>query len=264
MCPKCGEKQTLASTDVQETWPRKLIYVCPNGHRNLVPETTDPRLIPPPAPTDPSLPIRYTYRVQQSPEYELELFRAAGTIRRKLGRMNPKAHAYINLLEQYVNGAIIQFGRIQEASDHLSFLFTQAPQHPSDTSKLYALPTMIDILFLDLHFWIICLEKVENLYDEGIRSELHRLGLTSEIRPKRKIADHRFKKALAGVDEARNFLEHIEKEVRKGMFEGLRHEKDANGEKFICGGHSVTLDPHLLSQAYEALIEWIRSLPDLD
>ena len=56
--------------------------------------------MPDPAPTDPNPPIKHVYRIIDAcPQQEIQLYHAAATVRAKIGRSNPKAHAYLNQME---------------------------------------------------------------------------------------------------------------------------------------------------------------------
>ena len=98
-CSVCGQDATLETTDLPEEWPRKLTYICPNGHRMVVVECSDPKLMRPATPTNPNLPTKDIYKLEARPEQEIELYEVAATVRRKIGKSNPKAHTLLNELD---------------------------------------------------------------------------------------------------------------------------------------------------------------------
>jgi hypothetical protein len=285
-CPKCGEDAALETTDLVDEWPRELSYTCPNGHRNVVMECSDPKSMPPPAPIDTNLPTKHIYKTGTRQEQEIELYCAASTVRRKIGQSIIKAHAYLNMLEDYINGAIIQHHRIQEDKNLMDNALMEFSQHAfmeiyqpslaapySWTDKLGPAQWT---LILDIHFYLICLDKIDKLYRLFL-SSISPLGKGAEDsnqrRVNRRLVESKFRNSLQeglGPDDrgrtARDFLEHIEERIRDGLFDGLAWGSDERGMRFTCGKgekkYCVVISIKKITDAYEALIEMLRSLPD--
>ena len=228
--------------------------------------------MPPPAPTDPNLPIKHIYKVDARQGQEIELYHAASTVRRKIDQSSPEAHTYLNLLEDYINGAITQYHRIQEDYNLMANAFVEIRQHAFDDSRFWQdklWDTQLTLL-LDIHFYLICLDKVQKLYIRFRKSIEHPLK-GAESQHRWRCVRRRFEQALSPVKDARGFLEHIDNVVGGGFFDGLSWETNEIGTTFIYTKRNSD-EKHFLNinglkritEAYEALIEMLHSLPDLD
>ena len=271
-CSICRADLILETTDVPDKWPRELSYICPNGHgRHIVVELKDPKSMPAPAPTDPNIPIKRVYKPDARQEEQMELYYGAGAVRRKIGQSDPKTHDYLNQLEVYINGAIIQYHRIQEDHNLSTRAFKELWKGSLDPPRIWEEklgPTNLT-LFLDIHFYLICLDKIDKLYPQFL-SHFASLGKGAQDntarRIQRKLVQRKFEQALSQIKDARDFREHIEDKIRKGEFGGFGHEVNKNGHRFIYGKKKrrLSIDLKPITDAYETLIGMLRSLADLD
>ncbi|MBU2577537.1 hypothetical protein KKA69_01765 [Patescibacteria group bacterium] len=148
------------------------------------------------------------------------------------------AWATLYKLEKYVNGATIQGDRIQADRKELDRDALQGVNPGVDRKLMLT-------LFLDIHFYFICCDKVQNLLESFVELDgdpkLKKLWRT--MKPKLKI-----------FNDARNILEHIEKEIRKENLSDLGNlQKDA----FTFGGKSYDISESRLkslTDAYEQVV----------
>lgn len=143
-------------------------------------------------------------------------------------------------LERYVNGAIIQWDRIQADKEALP-----GPGPGVDR-------TLMLKLFLDIHFYFICCDKAQNL-----------LGYLSKTDggPKLVRLWQTLKPNFKPFNEARNHLEHIETRIKKKyLFDLGNLENDTftfGGERFDISASSLKI----LTDAYEQVVNILRSRP---
>lgn len=151
-----------------------------------------------------------------------------------------KASVALSTLEKYVNGAIIQWNRIQ--ADNRALL----GQYASVDRAL------METLFLDIHFYFICYEKVQNLlkYLAETDGDSKLNNLWQILKPKFK-----------PFNDARNILEHIETRINKknlSDFGNLRNDTFSfGGERFDVSASGLKL----LTDAYEQVVGILRSRP---
>lgn len=179
----------------------------------------------------------------------------------------------LDKMEDYVNGAIIQFNRIQstrmEISENIEEEVEQGTKILEDIwkiedSKLRSQKLKefyekrennskiriinINTLFLDIHFYLICFDKVQNLIEKlAYKENNENLSiLCASLRPQFK-----------PYNDMRNNLEHIEDRTKP------KHAKDfgnLNNDKFTFGGKEVDISRGSLSficNSYEQVLECI-------
>jgi hypothetical protein len=213
--------------------------------------------------------IKHNVLLMVREQIYIENYFASATIRDKLGNDDPALHSLINTLKDYINGAILQYTRIiqdHEIGKELMYISSSNQYEQSISDSLFM---NLQIKLLDIHYYAICLDKVEKLY----KILLHRLSKNDHIgekaeiiREKRKIAENMLKLVSHPLSEARNYLEHIEKEICKNNFSGFRIETNESGIKFTYGNENNKYridisEIEKVKNAYEALIGYIMSLP---
>jgi hypothetical protein len=199
----------------------------------------------------------------------IENYFASATIRDKLGDDDPALHSLINTLEDYINGAIIQYTRIIQDHEIGNELMYSSSIDQYDQSISDSLFMNLQIKLLDIHYYAICLDKVEKLYKILLRrlSKIDHIDENTEmIREKRKKAEKMLNLVSHPLSEARNYLEHIEEEICNNNFSGFRIETNESGIKFTYGNENKYMidisEIEKVKNAYEALIEYILNLPN--
>ncbi len=222
-------------------------------------------------------PLKHIFEMDAAEDKRIEIYQAAASVRDKIGRSNFDGHIYINQLEKYINGATIQYHRIQmengfsvnsqrRIGEQLLPSLSNRPLWNSMNDHLWDTNLMI---FLDIHYYLICLDKIDKLYGRFLKSIAtagKELADVSGRRVKVKQVRKLFEQALQQTKDARGFLEHPDKIVQKGEFNGLKHEKNERGNWFTYGDDAcqVCLNPEPIHLAYEALIEMLRTFPDVN
>lgn len=271
-CSICGEDLILETTNIPDEWPRELSYTCPNGHgRHLVVELKDPESKAPRRGSHQNLPTKYIYTLPRRQEQDFELYCAAHTIRSKIASSTAEAQNWLKALEDYINGTIIQYHRIREDNKLMIEAFKDLSKCAPSLSKSSMMDPTDLMLLIDTHFFLICLDKINNLYPKLLR-HIASLGKgaqdNTERRKKRRLVQNKFKQALSGVTHARHFMEHIEERIGKGECGTYTHIWDGTNIDFVYG-HSgqqyrLRIDIKPVTDAYKAFIGMLRSLPDLD
>lgn len=148
-----------------------------------------------------------------------------------------EASAVFLTLERYVNGAMIQWNRIQ--ADKRALL---GPGPGVDQ-------TLMLTLFLDIHFYFICYDKAQNLLEHLSKTDgdpqLDNLWKT--LKPKFK-----------PFNDARNHFEHIESRIERNLSDLGNLENDTftfGGERFDICASGV----QILTDAYEQVVAILRS-----
>jgi len=137
--------------------------------------------------------------------------------------------------ENYVNGAVIQWHRIQESKARLP-----GPGPGVD-------PVLIWTLFLDIHFFFICGDKVQNL--------LECLVKTDGTRDIQVLWDD-WKSRLKPFNDARNHLEHLDSRITSPK-DYLSDFGNLHGDTYSFGGekYDVSIGAlNLLTEVYEAVL----------
>ena len=156
-----------------------------------------------------------------------------------------KAHSFeasvvLLTLEKYVNGTMIQWNRIQADKKALP-----GPGPGVDQ-------TLMQTLFLDIHFYFICYDKVQNLLEHlaGTDGDSKLNNLWQILKPKFK-----------PFNNARNILEHIETRMEKkhlSDFGNLRNDTFSfGGKRFDISASGLKI----LTDAYEQVVGILRSRP---
>lgn len=143
-------------------------------------------------------------------------------------------------LERYINGAIIQWNRIQVDKRALP-----GPGPGVDQALMLA-------LFLDIHFYFVCYDKAQNLLQHLVKTDGDpRLDdLWQTLRPKFK-----------PFNDARNHLEHIETRIA-GKY--LPDFGNLENDTFTFGGERFDISAsglEILTDAYEQVVGILGSRP---
>lgn len=151
-----------------------------------------------------------------------------------------KASVALLTLENYVNGAMIQWNRIQAEKRALPGLGPGVDK------------TLMQTLFLDIHFYFICYDKAQNLL-----KCLAETDGDSKLNNLWKILKPKFKP----FNNARNILEHIETRMEKkhlSDFGNLRNDTFSfGGKRFDISASGLKI----LTDAYEKVVGILRSRP---
>jgi hypothetical protein len=151
-----------------------------------------------------------------------------------------KASIALLILEKYVNGTMIQWNRIQ------------ADKRALPGPGLGVDQTLMQTLFLDIHFYFICYDKVQNLieYLTETDGDSKLNNLWQILKPK-----------FEPFNTARNHLEHIETRMEeKYLYDFGNFENDI----FSFGGECFDISASglkILTDAYEQVIDILRSRP---
>ena len=142
--------------------------------------------------------------------------------------------------EKYVNGAIIQWNRIQVDKKAL-------PGRGPGVNH-----TLMLTLFLDVHFYFVCIDKAQNLlgYIAEIEEDTKLEALWKGLKPKFK-----------PFNDARNHLEHIESRIKK---ENLSDFGNLHNDSFTFGGNTFDISVsglQMLKDAYEQMLTILSSRP---
>jgi len=144
----------------------------------------------------------------------------------------------LSVLEKYVNGTILQWNRIQADKRAL-------PGPGTGIDR-----TLMQTLFLDIHFYFICYDKVQNLI-----AHLAEIDGDSELNNLWQILKPKFKP----FNDARNHLEHIETRMEKKYLHDLGNLKN---DTFSFGGECFDISASglkILTNAYEQVIDILCS-----
>lgn len=213
--------------------------------------------------------IKHKVKLHGQESAEIEIYFAAATVRDNLGHSLPELHSFLNTLENYVNGAIIQYYRLNDAHKLSAQLLLQRNAVPFNRTLSDSLHLNLHLRFLDLHYYAICVDKIEKLHQKFLKQVAllaKPMKDSDDIRVKRKFAEKQLNMVLSPITEARHYLEHIDREIRKGNFDGLNLETNEAGTKFSYGRGEKRVvvnieDVEKIKRAYEALVRYIQSLP---
>lgn len=222
---------------------------------------------------------KLTYRYDTAPAKDIELYHEAATVRNKIGKNNTTSHELINQLEAYVNGAIIQYDRINDIHGRLvktmfdrMSLDTFYPKddslipisNPISERAVEKLDLIHMITFLDVHYYLICVDKVRKL-SQQFYSAMNKQGVgiedTYRERVYTKIEELRESERLG-----RNHLEHIDEKITKREYQSLSVHYDESGHLFTYGTEQrcIHLDVKRVTSLYDALIDMLRNMPDVE
>lgn len=149
-------------------------------------------------------------------------------------------------MERYVNAAILQRMRLDEDGRLLAELLHRGP------TRLEVIETM-GRAFADVHFFLICGDKVHGLFEYIVAME-HNRDMRTVWRKKRL--------KLEAFRDARDVLEHMDERVKLGELNsgGML----VNGVTFSIGDKVIDVGPKALvglTGAYEELCAAASSLP---
>jgi hypothetical protein len=164
-----------------------------------------------------------------------------------LWRVSNKAWTLLQLMERYVNAAILQRGRLEEDDRQFQDLLKRVP------SRLDVMEHMAGT-FADVHFFVICGDKVHGLFEHIVALE-HDRGIRTVWKKKRT--------KLEAFRDARDVLEHLDERVAK------RNELNSggslmNGALYAIGDQVLDVGPsalQVLTSSYEELVDASSVLP---
>lgn len=143
-------------------------------------------------------------------------------------------------LERYVNGATIQWNRIQ--ADKIAL---PGPGPGVDQ-------TLMLTLFLDIHFYFVCYDKAQNLLKHFVKTDGD---------PKLDNLWQTLKSKFKPFNDARNHLEHIETRIKRKYLSDFGNlYKDTftfGGERFDISASGLKI----LTDAYEQVVGILRLRP---
>lgn len=175
-----------------------------------------------------------------------------------------ESHLLLDSMEKYVNGVIIQWNRIQSAKMKISEIVKEeieiwntypilqrSKELTEERNKKWKIvenkkTLTFSILFLGIHFYFICCEKVQNTIKKlaEVESNGDLFVLWVDLKPKFK-----------PYNDARNHLEHIETRTTqkyasdrgnlcddKYTLGGKEFDISYESLKFICGSYEQVLN----------------------
>lgn len=165
-----------------------------------------------------------------------------------LWRISNKAWTLLQLMERYVNAAILQRMRLEEDGQLLAEILHRGP-----------LATRLEVIeslgrgFADVHFFLICGDKVHGLFEHIVAME-HNRDIRTVWRKK--------KVRLEAFRDARDVLEHMDGRVERGELNsgGIL----MNGVTYSIGDQVIDVGPNalvVLTSTYEELCDAASSLP---
>jgi len=142
-----------------------------------------------------------------------------------------KSRVLLDLLEKYVNGSIIQQYRIQYIIEYMH------NEHKERAEKFkrgeHVSPgvnsSLMQTLFMDVHFYLICFDKVQNLIKKLSKVEKH-----PELKKFWQELEPKFKP----YNDMRNNLEHIEERLTS---ENLIDFGNLNDNNYSFGGKKIDI-----------------------
>ncbi|MFA4843521.1 MAG: hypothetical protein WC632_01055 [Candidatus Margulisiibacteriota bacterium] len=160
---------------------------------------------------------------------------------------NNKAKLAFFLFEKYVNGAIIQWDRINTLNSILNKLAKTV-----NTTKLMVRREFWqkhEMMFLDVHYYFICGDKVDKLFQ---------LFCSYEEDPLLRPLKRQYLRKLKIFKEARDMIEHIDKNVKNNCTDLGNIINDTytfGGKKFDISKKGL----NSLIDLYNAVIELLKS-----
>lgn len=205
----------------------------------------------------------------------VRLYQSASTVRAKTAG-DQTADNVLNLLQEYVNAVIVQSERIRDSWEKsVQLQLQQIGQWHSGNQRdeiRYVSDEMFfnnEVRIKDIHYFLIAVDKIQKLWSALLKTLFVVRGGhedPKEIRLLRNRAEAALRAGIRslGLDDARNYLEHIDKEILQGHHVGLESSTDFTNQRFkISGsGEEILLDAGPVAEAYEKLIDLIRQIPD--
>jgi hypothetical protein len=199
---------------------------------------------------------------------QVHIFYEAETVVSRIEHIDPTIRIAFHSLENYINALTVQADRIFQDQETGPDLIDRSEQTGDNEAQL-AGELYIAMIFIDLHFYFICLDKVEKLFRLSLDTlaKIARGATDADsVRAKRRLADEALSRATQDCDTARNFHEHLDKEIAKGRHAGFSARPIHLGVELTfgtpLGAHSIevgNLQP--VYTAYERLIEYANWLP---
>jgi hypothetical protein len=140
-----------------------------------------------------------------------------------------EASVALLIFEKYVNGVEIQWERIQQDKKALP------GSGPGVDLKI------MQTLFFDIHFYFVCIDKVQNLLEKI--AEL-------DGDPELKTLWDRYKPLFKPFNDVRNILEHIEREITNK--ENLSDFGNIYNDAYTFGGKKFDISNNGLNLAIDA------------
>ena len=216
-------------------------------------------------------PINRNVTIEATKSHQIEIYCASSALGARIGKLSPKAHLYLDILEDYMNGAIFQYHRIHNAQDvgHI-ISFSDYSKQKSSTG-LEARFFKRHIAINDVHYYTICIDKIDKLYPKLLSelASIHSRIRSSEVKHKKSLATNLLRRALAPAVRARQYLEHIVKEMVAGNFGGFGIHTGMSRSTFSFASQDRRLTLELgdlveIQHAYEALVSYIDAVCNLE
>ena len=213
-------------------------------------------------------PLQRSVSLLDGSKSPLFLFYEAEAVVSRLEYLQPGIRMAVHSLENYINALTIQRDRIDENQGQAESLFDRYEQTEDPEAEL-AGNLRVAMIFLDVHFYFICLDKFVKLFRLSL-DILARLARGAPdptvIRSKRTLAERAFNQASQHSDTARNFHEHLDKEIATRQHPGFRARGTALGVELTFGAppNQLTVEVGNLGPvytAYDKLIDYANSLP---
>jgi len=171
--------------------------------------------------------------------------------------LSPKSKSLLVSLERYVNGAIIEWYRIDSEKRQL---INEIYRRLEEAGKIekgvledkidpYVFK-IIDKFSLDIHFYFICCEKVQNL-----------IKILSESENNQELKDlwNSLNLSFKPYNDARNHLEHIDERTTPRYINDLGN---IQGDIFTFGGERYDISKKSLDficQSYEKVLKIVKT-----
>ena len=165
-----------------------------------------------------------------------------------LWRISNKAWTLLQLMERYVNAAIMQRSRLEDHNLRFPELLSRGP-----SLRRLEVTEHMSQSFADVHFFLICGDKIHGLFEHIVSTEHdHTIRL---VWKKKKIK-------LEAFRSARDVLEHMDERVERGELNS--GGALMNGVTYSIGDQVIDVGPNalvVLTSTYEELCDTASSLP---
>ena len=184
----------------------------------------------------------------------------------RLATIDAGAASLVVLLENYINAVAVQYARIDYAEYTLQDLLDKDPPRAEEAPLSFEQEFFFDLIFLDLHYLLISADKVRKLAHELLKrtaplAQGHQHP--DQVRTARRMAEACLRTAIAPLGNARNYMEHIEKEISSGNYSGMKGGREAGEVTLKLGGPTKELVIKLgafegFESAYGAVLEYVE------
>jgi hypothetical protein len=208
---------------------------------------------------------RRQVKVPAVPASEVDQCQGGSQVAARLASTDVDAASLALLLENYINATSIQYARIEHAEYTLQDLLDRDPPRGDDAPMSFEQEFFFGLIFLDLHYLLICADKVRKLAGELLKrtaplAQSHRHP--DQVRSARRIAEARLRTAVSPLGKARNYMEHIEKEISSGNYSGMKGGREGGQVMLTLGGGTKEIQIKLgafegFGSAYQAVLEYV-------